>query len=127
MWPRPWSQSRFGLCLTSAQAGIEQLFNQLLRPKLRMFIPDVYKDVSYILDDDTYATAEYNDIVRKRFIRAWEGLVEGYKVRHCATTRLAATDTVQSTRTFLQRATSACSSVSHLTCSCGPGRSSSWL
>lgn len=45
-----------------------------------MFIPDVYKDVSYVLDDDSYASAEYNDIVRKRFIKAWEGLVEGYKV-----------------------------------------------
>ncbi|KAI0086670.1 COG4-domain-containing protein [Irpex rosettiformis] len=64
---------------STLRAGIEQLFNQLLRPKLRMFIPDVYKDVSYVLDDDSYAAAEYNDIVRKRFIKAWEGLVEGYK------------------------------------------------
>lgn len=46
-----------------------------------MFIPDVYKDVSYILDDDSYAASEYSDIVRKRFIKAWESLVEGYKVR----------------------------------------------
>lgn len=45
-----------------------------------MFIPDVYKDVSYVLDDDSYAAAEVNDIVRKRFIKAWEALVEGYKV-----------------------------------------------
>jgi len=64
---------------STLRAGIEQLFNQLLRPKLRMFIPDVYKDVSYVLDDDSYATAEYNDVVRKRFTKAWEGLVEGYK------------------------------------------------
>ncbi|KAJ3558060.1 hypothetical protein NM688_g1138 [Phlebia brevispora] len=64
---------------STLRAGIEQLFNQLLRPKLRMFIPDVYKDVSYVLDDDSYAAAEYNDIVRKRFVKAWEGLVEGYK------------------------------------------------
>ncbi|KAI0811103.1 COG4-domain-containing protein [Irpex lacteus] len=64
---------------STLRAGIEQLFNQLLRPKLRMFIPDVYKDVSYVLDDDSYAAAEYNDVVRKRFIKAWEGLVEGYK------------------------------------------------
>jgi len=32
-----------------------------------------------VLDDDSYAVAETNDIVRKRFIKAWEGLVEGYK------------------------------------------------
>ncbi len=51
-----------------------------MRPKLRTFVPDVYKDVSYILDEDGYAVAEYNDVVRKRFIKAWESLVDGYKV-----------------------------------------------
>ncbi|CCM06080.1 uncharacterized protein FIBRA_08327 [Fibroporia radiculosa] len=64
---------------SALRAGVEQLFNQLMRPKLRTFIQDVYKDVSYILDEDSYATAEYNDAVRKRFIKAWEALVEGYK------------------------------------------------
>ncbi|KAI0262967.1 COG4-domain-containing protein [Gloeopeniophorella convolvens] len=61
------------------RVGIEQLFNQLLRPKLRTLLADVYKDVSYVLDDDAYAAAEYQDVVRKRFIKAWEGLVDGYK------------------------------------------------
>ncbi|KII88790.1 hypothetical protein PLICRDRAFT_638384 [Plicaturopsis crispa FD-325 SS-3] len=61
------------------RAGVEQLFNQLMRPKLRTLVTDVYKDVSYVLDDDGYAQAEYQDVVRKRFIKAWEGLVEGYK------------------------------------------------
>ncbi|KAJ8454124.1 hypothetical protein ONZ51_g13208 [Trametes cubensis] len=64
---------------STLRAGVEQLFNQLLRPKLRTFIPDVYKDVSYILDDDGYSAAELQDLVRKRFIKAWEGLIEGYK------------------------------------------------
>ena len=63
------------------KAGIEQLFNQLLRPKLRTFIPDIYKDMTYILDDDTYAAAELQDVVRKRFVKSWESLIEGYKVR----------------------------------------------
>lgn len=54
-----------------------------MRPKLRTFIPDVYRDVSYVLDEDSYAVAEYNDIVRKRFIKAWENLVDGYKVSTC--------------------------------------------
>ncbi|OSC97651.1 COG4-domain-containing protein [Trametes coccinea BRFM310] len=64
---------------STLRAGIEQLFNQLLRPKLRTFIPDVYKDVSYILDDDGYSAAELQDLVRKRFVKAWEALIEGYK------------------------------------------------
>ncbi|ETW85599.1 hypothetical protein HETIRDRAFT_470679 [Heterobasidion irregulare TC 32-1] len=61
------------------RAGVEQLFNQLLRPKLRMLLADVYKDASYVLDEDAYAAAEYQDVIRKRFIKAWEGLVDGYK------------------------------------------------
>ncbi|PCH38775.1 COG4-domain-containing protein [Wolfiporia cocos MD-104 SS10] len=64
---------------SALRAGIEQVFNQLLRPKLRTFIPDVYRDVSYVLDDDSYAAAEAQNIVPKRFIKAWEGLVDGYK------------------------------------------------
>jgi len=66
---------------STLRVGVEQLFNQLLRPKLRTLLTDVYKDVSYVLDDDAYAAAEYQDVVRKRFIKAWEGLAEGYKVR----------------------------------------------
>ncbi|KAG5645852.1 hypothetical protein DXG03_005194 [Asterophora parasitica] len=64
---------------SSLRLGIEQMFNQLMRPKLRTLIPDVYKDTSYVLDDDAYSTAEYQDAVRKRFVKAWESLVDGYK------------------------------------------------
>ncbi|KAI0807010.1 COG4-domain-containing protein [Fomes fomentarius] len=64
---------------STLRAGVEQLFNQLLRPKLRTFIPDIYKDVSYVLDDDSYAAAELQDTVRKRFVKAWEALIDGYK------------------------------------------------
>lgn len=68
--------TKFGAILKS---GIEQLFNQLMRPRLRTVISDVYRDVSYIMDEDAYANAEYQDIVRKRFIKLWEGLADGYK------------------------------------------------
>ena len=51
------------------RVGIEQLFNQLLRPKLRTLLTDVYKDVSYVLDEDAYTAAEYQDVVRKRFVK----------------------------------------------------------
>ncbi|KAI0710461.1 COG4-domain-containing protein [Cerioporus squamosus] len=64
---------------STLRAGVEQLFNQLLRPKLRTFIPDIYKDVSYVLDEDAYAAAELQDTVRKRFVKAWEALIDGYK------------------------------------------------
>ena len=51
-----------------------------MRPKLRTLLTDIFKDVSYVLDDDGYAQAEYNDVVRKRFIKSWENLLDGYKV-----------------------------------------------
>lgn len=56
-----------------------------MRPKLRTLIVDVYRDVSYALDDDGYTAAEYQDLVRKRFVKAWEGLIDGYKVGACNT------------------------------------------
>ncbi|KAF9451228.1 COG4-domain-containing protein, partial [Macrolepiota fuliginosa MF-IS2] len=72
-------QSLAGKFRTTLRSTIEQLFNQLLRPKLRNFIPEVYNNVSYQLDEDSYSTSEYQDIVRKRFVKTWEGLVDGYK------------------------------------------------
>jgi hypothetical protein len=54
-----------------------------MRPKLRTLIVDVYRDVTYALDDEGYTAAEYQDLVRKRFVKAWEGLIDGYKVGVC--------------------------------------------
>ncbi|KIK63178.1 hypothetical protein GYMLUDRAFT_95807 [Collybiopsis luxurians FD-317 M1] len=62
-----------------SRVGIEQSFNQLMRPKLRTFITEIYKDVSYVLDDDAYSNAEYHDVVRKRFIKSWDALMDDYK------------------------------------------------
>lgn len=41
----------------------------------------MYKDMSYVLDEDGYASADYQNFVRKRFVKAWESLIDGYKVR----------------------------------------------
>ncbi|KAG0655450.1 hypothetical protein C6P46_000992, partial [Rhodotorula mucilaginosa] len=61
------------------KAGLEQLFNQLVRPKLRPLLSEVYKDVSYKLDEDGYNEAEYRDEVRKRFAKGWDGLLSGFQ------------------------------------------------
>ncbi|KAM6500763.1 COG4 transport domain containing protein [Amanita muscaria] len=61
--------------------GLELLFNQFLRPRLRNLIPEVFKDVSYVLNDEAYSTMEYREIIKKRFIRLWESALDGYKVR----------------------------------------------
>ncbi|KAH0584194.1 hypothetical protein H2248_009749 [Termitomyces sp. 'cryptogamus'] len=64
---------------SALRLGIEQMFNQLMRSKLRTFITDVFKDVSYVLDEDVFAVVEHQDYVKKRFIKAWEGFVDGFK------------------------------------------------
>ncbi|KAG5219426.1 COG4 transport protein-domain-containing protein [Salix suchowensis] len=68
----------------SSFAGVGNKFTsilRLIRPKLRTFLVDIYRDVSYVLDDNGYAAAEYQDVVRKKFIKSWEGFMEAYKVR----------------------------------------------
>jgi len=40
----------------------------------------MYKDISYLLDEDGYAAADYQDLARKRFVKSWEALIDGYKV-----------------------------------------------
>ena len=47
---------------------------------MRGLLDDCYKGVSYILDEDSFAEAEIQDIVRKRFVKAWDVLVDGHKV-----------------------------------------------
>lgn len=45
-----------------------------------MIIPDVYKDITYDLDEDSYSLAEQQDLVRKRFVKSWDDLLDGFKV-----------------------------------------------
>ncbi|TXT06172.1 hypothetical protein VHUM_03645 [Vanrija humicola] len=64
---------------SSSRSALEQLFNQVTRPRLRPMLDECYRDVSYLLDEDAFADAEEHDVVRRRFVRAWEGIVEGFK------------------------------------------------
>ncbi|KAH7308363.1 COG4 transport protein-domain-containing protein [Rhizoctonia solani] len=61
------------------KTGIDNLFTQLVKPRLRSLIPDVYKDVTYVLDESSYSTAEHDDTVRKRFVKGWGEVVASYK------------------------------------------------
>lgn len=67
------------------KSGLDRLFLQLLRPRLRPILSDVYKDVSYLLDDDGYAEAEYSNRVQKRFVAAWEHALRPYQHSMTAT------------------------------------------
>lgn len=56
--------------------GVDAIFGALVRPKLRQLVLDIYREISYTLDEDSYAESEYADAVRKRFIRQWDALVD---------------------------------------------------
>lgn len=78
------SEEKFRAVLKSS---LDHLFNQLVRPKLRPLLSEVYKDVSYKLDEDAYSEAEYRDDVRKRFVKGWDALMSAYRVRPPSPTR----------------------------------------
>jgi len=61
------------------QVGVEQLFSQLVRPRLRQLVSEVYKDVSYALNEEAYASVENADPVRKKFVKGWSQLLDVYK------------------------------------------------
>lgn len=59
---------------------MDQVISQLVRPRLRTLPAELLKDVTYLLDEDAFSSADYQDIVRKRFIKSWEALVDGFVV-----------------------------------------------
>lgn len=61
------------------KAGLDALFANVLRPKLRQLLDETYKDVRYVLSEDEFADAEERDVVRRRFVRLWTALTEEYK------------------------------------------------
>ncbi|KAK0537442.1 Golgi transport complex subunit 4 [Tilletia horrida] len=63
----------------AAKTEMDLLFTQLVRPRFRPILLDAYRDVSYVLNDDSYAEAEYSDLVRRRFIKGWETVVVPYR------------------------------------------------
>ena len=62
------------------QTEMDQLFTQLTRARLRPILTEAYRDVSYLLDDDAFSEAEFQDPVRRRFIKGWETVLAGYEV-----------------------------------------------
>ncbi|CEH14887.1 Golgi transport complex COD1 protein [Ceraceosorus bombacis] len=64
---------------SAVRTELDQLFNQLTKPRLKAILLEAYQDVSYMLDDDAHAEAEYSDPVRRRFLKGWEIVLSGYK------------------------------------------------
>ncbi|KAE8210161.1 hypothetical protein CF327_g5934 [Tilletia walkeri] len=63
----------------AAKTEMDLLFTQIVRPRFRPILLEAYRDVSYLLDDESYAEAEYSDLVRRRFIKGWETVVVPFR------------------------------------------------
>jgi hypothetical protein len=60
---------------STLRAGLEQLFAQLVRPRLRTLVPDVYRDIAYTGAGEDAGEGE----VVRRFARALDALLDGFR------------------------------------------------
>jgi hypothetical protein len=60
-------------------AGLEQLFLQTLKPRIRPLYQEAYRDVKYVLDEDEYNEADSNDLFVRRFTQGFSKLIDIYR------------------------------------------------
>ncbi|CAG8710570.1 4449_t:CDS:2, partial [Acaulospora morrowiae] len=68
--------NKFKQILTS---GIEQLFTQMVKPRIRPILQEAYKDIKYVLNEDEYHEQEANDGFSKRFVYGFDSLIQVYQ------------------------------------------------
>ncbi|KAI8355710.1 COG4 transport protein-domain-containing protein [Blakeslea trispora] len=61
------------------QNGIEQLVNQILKPRIRPLFQESYREVKYVLEEDEYNEADVEERFLKRFRRGFDSLTSGYQ------------------------------------------------
>ncbi|CAG8484778.1 5249_t:CDS:10 [Diversispora eburnea] len=60
-------------------SGIEQLFAQIVKPRIRPILQDAYKDIKYVLNEYEYHEQEANDGFAKRVVLGFDSLVQIYQ------------------------------------------------
>ncbi|KAG0227489.1 Golgi transport complex subunit 4 [Actinomortierella wolfii] len=70
------SAAKFKQILNS---GMEQLFNQTLKPRLRPLLQDSYKNIKYVVTEEEYAEQEASNNFVNRFMSGFEALIEPLK------------------------------------------------
>ncbi|KAJ3025059.1 UNVERIFIED_CONTAM: Golgi transport complex subunit 4 [Siphonaria sp. JEL0065] len=58
---------------------VENIFNQMVKPKIRPAIVDVCKDVKYVLSEEEYVDADVQDMFMKRFTREFGKIIALFK------------------------------------------------
>ncbi|CAG8628414.1 3762_t:CDS:10 [Funneliformis mosseae] len=61
-------------------SGLEQLFTQMVKPRIRPILQEAYKDIKYVLDEDEYHEQDANDNFTKRFVAGFDNLVKIYQI-----------------------------------------------
>ncbi|CAI2173654.1 2334_t:CDS:10 [Funneliformis geosporum] len=61
-------------------SGLEQLFTQMVKPRIRPILQEAYKDIKYVLDEDEYHEQEANDNFTKRFVAGFDNLIKIYQI-----------------------------------------------
>ncbi|KAF9973616.1 Golgi transport complex subunit 4 [Actinomortierella ambigua] len=70
------STNKFKQILNS---GIDQLFHQILKPRLRPLLQDSYKGIKYVVTEEEYAEQEASNSFVNRFMSGFEALIEPLK------------------------------------------------
>ncbi|OZJ02726.1 hypothetical protein BZG36_04710 [Bifiguratus adelaidae] len=64
---------------TAQQDGMNLLFSQAIKPKIRPIFQDAYRDIKYVLDEDEYAEADMDDAFVRRFRNGLDRTLTSYK------------------------------------------------
>ncbi|RCH87312.1 Golgi transport complex subunit 4 [Rhizopus azygosporus] len=59
--------------------GVEQLVNQVLKPRIRPLFQESYREVKYVLEEDEYNEADIEEKFVKRFRQGFNHLIHLYK------------------------------------------------
>ncbi|KAF9167818.1 Golgi transport complex subunit 4 [Actinomortierella ambigua] len=60
-------------------SGIDQLFLQTMKPRLRPLLQDAYKGIKYVVTEEEYAEQEASNSFVNRFMSGFEALIEPLK------------------------------------------------
>ncbi|KAI9344623.1 COG4 transport protein-domain-containing protein [Obelidium mucronatum] len=59
--------------------SVENMFNQMIKPKIRPAIVDICRDVKYVLAEDEYVEVDSQDLFVKRFTREFSKIITLFK------------------------------------------------
>ncbi|CAG8495188.1 1950_t:CDS:10 [Paraglomus brasilianum] len=77
-WLEDSATGKFGQILES---GLDQLFGQTVKPRIRPLLQEAYRDVKYVLEEEEYHELEANDFFGRRFVNGFNSLQQLYKTR----------------------------------------------